>query len=212
MDKEWEKLEKLPAWQLTKVKSNKEVLTEQASSASQMTAVKVMEVIARLPGCAGQAADAVSAHTQVRMKDAPKKQKLKNPKSECLLRHKWPKSWSNIEDPVVPLERNVYGHPLAGLLRERQFEDVLLELGLAKVPNWECQFVHRKQWLFSSLYVDGIKMVGKKAAYESCVEETDETGRSLDEPTPFLDHVYLGCTQRECQAERNYYCAARNVL
>ena len=27
--------------------------------------------IARLPGCAGQAADAVSAHTQVKMKDAP---------------------------------------------------------------------------------------------------------------------------------------------
>ena len=30
------------------------VFTEQGSSASQMTAAKVMEVIARLPGCAGQ--------------------------------------------------------------------------------------------------------------------------------------------------------------
>ena len=48
------------------------VFTEQGSSASQMTAAKVMDVIARLPGCAGQAADAVSACTQVRMKDAPK--------------------------------------------------------------------------------------------------------------------------------------------
>ena len=27
-----------------------------------------------------------------------------------------------MEDPVVPLERNLYGHPLAGLLCERQFE------------------------------------------------------------------------------------------
>ena len=26
-----------------------------------------------------------------------------------------------MEDPVVPLERNLYGHPLAGLLWERQF-------------------------------------------------------------------------------------------
>ena len=32
-----------------------------------------------------------------------------------------------MEDPVVPLERNLYGHPLAGLLWERQFEKILLK-------------------------------------------------------------------------------------
>ena len=37
------------------------VFTEQGSSASQMTAAKVMDMKSRLPGCAGQAADAVSA-------------------------------------------------------------------------------------------------------------------------------------------------------
>ena len=79
-----------------------------------------------------------------------------------LPRHRWPKSRSNIEDPVVPLERNVYGHRLPGLLRERQFEEVLLELGWWQVPNWECLFVHRKQELFLSVYVDDIKMTGKK--------------------------------------------------
>ena len=45
---------------------------EQGSSASQMTAAKVMAVISRLPDCAGQAADAVSAYTQVKMTAAPK--------------------------------------------------------------------------------------------------------------------------------------------
>ena len=70
--------------------------------------------------CAGQAAHAVSAYTQANMKDAPKL--LKIPKTECpdiwicLPRHKWPKSWCSMEDPVVPLERNLHGHPLAGLL------------------------------------------------------------------------------------------------
>ena len=171
MDKEWEKLEKISAWNLTKVRSNKEVIdeartkgatvhfaslmdichlknaqldakhqkykgrvvlrgdivkddsgsyavfTEQGSSASQMTAAKVMDIISRLPGCGGQAADAVSACTQVKMKDTHKL--LKNPKSECpaiwirLPRHKWPKSWSSMEDPVVPLERKLHGHPLS---------------------------------------------------------------------------------------------------
>ena len=96
------------------------VFTEQGSSASHMTAAIVMDIISRLPGCAGQAADAVSAYTQVKMEDdAPKL--LNIPKSECpdiwirLPRHKWPTSWSSMEDPVVPLERNLCGHPLAGL-------------------------------------------------------------------------------------------------
>ena len=48
------------------------VFIEQGSSASQMTAAKVMGIISRLPGCAGQAADAVSSYTQVNMEDAPK--------------------------------------------------------------------------------------------------------------------------------------------
>ena len=118
-EREWDKLEKTLAWQLTKVRNKKEVIdearnesrkvhfaslmdlchlknselepkfqkykipveprgdtvkddsgsyalfTEHGSSASQMTAAKVMDVMASLPGCAGQAADAVSACTQV---------------------------------------------------------------------------------------------------------------------------------------------------
>ena len=79
-----------------------------------MTAAKIMDIISRLPGFDGQAADAVSAYTQVKMEDAHKL--LEIPKSECphiwirLPRHKWPKSWSSMEYPVVPLERNLYGH------------------------------------------------------------------------------------------------------
>ena len=46
------------------------VFSEQGSSASQMTAAKVVDVIARLPDCDGQAADAISAYTQVKMEDA----------------------------------------------------------------------------------------------------------------------------------------------
>ena len=54
------------------------VFTEQGSSASQMTASKVMHIISRLPLCAGQAADAISASTQVKMKDAHKLLKIQN--------------------------------------------------------------------------------------------------------------------------------------
>ena len=61
---------------------------------------------------------------------------------------------------MVLLERHLYG--LAGLLWERQFEEVQLDLRWEKVPSWECMFVHRKQGLFLSVYVDDIKMAGKK--------------------------------------------------
>ena len=130
------------------------IFTEQGSAASQMTTAKVMCAIARLPGCGGRGADAESAYTHVKMEDASASVQL--PKSECpdtwirLPRPNWPKSWSNIEEPVVPLERNLFGHPFAGLLWERQFEKVLLENGRENVPNWECLFVHRKQGLLLS--------------------------------------------------------------
>ena len=167
------------------------VFTEQGSSASQMTASKVMGVISRLPGCLAQAADAVSASTQVKVEEAPAL--LKIPKSECpdiLIRlpHKRPKSWSSMENPVVPLERNLYGHPLAGLLWERQFEKILLKHGWEKIPNWECLFVHREKGLFLSVYVDDIKLAGKKQnmnpMWKVLNKEVD-----LGEQTSFLDHV-----------------------
>ena len=72
------------------------------------------------------------------MEDAPTL--LKSPKSECpciwirLPRHNWPKSWTNIEDPVVPLERKFFGRPLAGLLWETQFEGSL-GTWVGKVPK-----------------------------------------------------------------------------
>ena len=81
----------------------------------------VMDVIARLPDCDGKATHAVCGYTEVKLEDAQKL--LKIPKSEecpdVWIRHpihKWPKSSEYIEDPLVPLERNLYGHPLAGLV------------------------------------------------------------------------------------------------
>ena len=155
------------------------VFTEKGSSAPQMTAAKVMDIISRLPGCSSQAADAVSAYTQVKIEDAPTLL-LKIPKSERqdiwirLPKHKWSKSWSSMEDPVVPLERNLYGHPLAGLLWERQFEKILLKYGWEKVLKWECLFVNRAKGLFLSVYVDDIKMAGKNRKHETDLENSDE--------------------------------------
>ena len=179
------------------------VLTEQGSSASQMTAARIMDIISRLPGCAGQGADAVSAYTQVKKEDVPKL--LKIPKSECpdiwirLPRHKWPKSWSSMEDPVVPLERNLCGHPLAGLLWETPFEKIPLKYGWEKVSKWECLFVHSEKGFFLSVYVDDIKLKQNIVPMWKVLNKEVDWG----EPTSFLDHVYLGCTQRQCEISKD---------
>ena len=107
------------------------VFTEQGSSASQMTAAKVMDIISRLPACDGQAADAVSAYTQVKMEDAHKLFKNQNRSVQTfgLVYHD---TNGQNHGPVWKtqlflLKGNLYGHSLAGLLWERQFEKILLK-------------------------------------------------------------------------------------
>ena len=182
------------------------VFTEQGSSASQMTAAKIMDIISRLPGCDGQAADAVSAETQVKMADAHKLLKFKNRSVQTFgsVYHdtNGQNHGSSMEDPVVLLERNLYGHPLAGLLWEKQFEKILLKHGWEKIPNWECLFVHREKGLFLSVYVDDIKLAGKKQnidpMWKLLNKEVD-----LGEPTSFLDNENLGCSQRQCEKSKD---------
>ena len=134
-----------------------------------MTAEKVMDFNSRLPVCAGRAADAISAYTQIKMEDAPSLVKI--PKSECpdiwirLPKHKCPKSCSSMEDRVVPLERNLYGHPLAGLflreaIRESSFKITVGE----KFQIGNAHSLTEKR-LFFSVYVDEKKTGWKETKY-----------------------------------------------
>ena len=86
-----------------------------------------------------------------------------------------------------------------------------LEHGWEKVPNWEFLFITRAKGLFLSVYVDGIKRAGKKhninPTWKILVKDVD-----LEEPTPCLDRVYLGCTQRECQISRDIVDKFRSVF
>ena len=102
----------------------------------------------------------------------------------------------------IPLERNLYGHPLAGLLWERQFEKILLKHGWEKIPNWECLFVHRGKGPSPPEYVDDIRLAGKKQNLDPMWKVLNKEV-DLGEPTSFLDHIYLGCTQRQCEISKD---------
>ena len=52
------------------------------------------------------------------------------------------------------------------------------------------------------MFVDDIKLAGKQKKHKSDVESTNKEV-DLGEPTSFLDHVNLGCTQRQCEISKD---------
>ena len=51
------------------------------------------------------------------------------------------------------------------------------------------------------MYVDDIKLAGKKQNLDPMWKVLKEV--DLGEPTYFMDHVYLGYTQRQCDTSKN---------
>ena len=173
-----------------------------------MTAAKVMDIISRLQGCAGQAADSVSAYTQVKMEDAPKLFKIS---TIGMSRHLDSSSTTQNDlnhGPVsttqlfllngsctVILWQDYYGK---GNLRKSYLSPVG-----RRFPIGNVLFVHRQKGWFLSVYVDDIKLSGKK--HNIVIECADVLNEEVDlgEPTSFFDHVFLGCIQRQCEISRD---------
>ena len=85
-----------------------------------------------------------------------------------ITRHKWRKSLANIGDLMVPLERKLHGHPLAGLLWERQFEEILLDVDGTKDQIGMSVCSSKQQGLFLSVHVDDMKMAWKSRVWLPC--------------------------------------------
>ena len=191
------------------------IFTEQGASASNMAAAKFMDAIARMPGNDGEDSDAVGAYTQVRLSDAAKllgKDDVITETWISLPPHRRPKSWANIQDPVCPLELNLYGHPLAGLLWEIHQESILLKSGFVKVKGWECLYVNRPKMLFISAYVDDYKMAGKKCNIKPMWDQLRKEGLDLEPSVSLKSNVYLGCGQREVKPDLPLIAAKREMF
>ena len=268
VDKEWEKLEKNPAWDTTRVRSKSEVIdeartkgikvhfgslmdmchlknaefgakhqkykgrvvlrgdivkddsgsyavfTEQGSSASQMTAAKVMDIISTLPRCAGQAADAVSAYTQVKMEDAHKN--IENSQigvsrhldssttTQNGLNHGpvWKtQSFLLSEICTVILWQDCYGQ---GNLRKSYWNTVG-----RRVPTGECLFVHRQKRVIL-ICVCGWHKIGWKEKNIDPMWKLLNKEVDLGEPTSFLDHEYLGMHSKTMWNKQRYCWQLQN--
>ena len=167
-----------------------------------MTAARVMDIISRLPGFAGQAADTVFAYTQVKMEDAPKL--LKIPNSECPvyqdtsgLNHGpvWKiQSFLLSEICTVILWQDYYGK---SNLRKSYWNTVGRKFPIGNAYSYIVT-----NGFFLSVFVDDIKLTGKKQnidpVWKVLNKEVD-----FGEPTSFLDHVYLGWSQRQCELSKD---------
>ena len=142
------------------------VFTEQGSSATQTTAAKVMDIVSRFPGCAGQAADVrmsrcLDTSTTTHM-------------AQTMVQYGRPSRSSRKESVRSILLQDSYG--------KGNFEKVLLEHGWETVLSWECLFVNRARGLFLSVYEDDVKLAGKteniEPTWKILLEDVD-----LGEPT-----------------------------
>ena len=122
------------------------VFSEQGTSSSHMAATKFIDAIARMPGMDGEDSDAMSAHTQVELKNVSKflgKGCQFIDAWVTLPRYLVPDEFQHLEFPVCPLCRNLYGHKLAGLLWQKFAEDIIInKLKFECVQEWECLYYH----------------------------------------------------------------------
>ena len=153
------------------------VFAEQDSSASQMTVAKVMDVIAKLPRYAGQAADAVSVCNRVKIQDTPRL--FQTPESG-MSRRLFGYVFHDINGRAHGQTLKIQWSSRTKFVRNSTYlSEVPWKLGWKKVLNWDCMFVYRKQGLFLSVNKDDINMTGKKQKMTSMWEGS-------------CDNVYLG--------------------
>jgi hypothetical protein len=185
------------------------VFTELKTTASLLAASKMMDVIARFPGCKGEDSDAVKAYRQVRL-DKEYIEELMGVGGKSIHPETWisipkdrqPTWWrtKGFKNPVVKLKLNLYGHPIAGLLWEKHCHRAIKKAGFEKIQGWEGVFFHREKMLFLSVYVDDFRMAG-------CSENmtdmwiTLQQDLHLDPPVPSNQSPYLGCQQHTVSVE-----------
>ena len=102
-----------------------------------------------------------------------------------------------MEDLVVPLERNLYGHPWQDCYGKGKLRKSYCSMVGRRFPIGNA-FSYTAKKGYSYLCVDDIKLAGKKPNIDPMWKVLDKEV-DLGEPTSFLDDVYLGCTQRQCE-------------
>ena len=166
-----------------------------------MTAAKFMDIISRLPGCAGQAADAVSAYTQIENGRCSK-----TIESFITGMSRQMDSSSTTQMAKIMVQ---YGRPSRSSWKKcvwSSFGRTVLGKAICKNSSWNTlgrkfpignvfSYIVKKGFSYQCMRMTQ-KLVGKKqnlnSVWKALNKEVD-----MGNPRSFFDHVYLMCTQRQ---------------
>ena len=127
-----------------------------------------------------------------------------------LPKHKWPKSWSSMQDPVVLLEPNPVGASSGRIIVEKAIRESSTGTRYT-VWNKAGMFFAKPRKKAILVCVCGRHERDWKQNIDPCrkvlVKEVE-----LGEPTFFLDQGYLGCTQRRCETSKDIVAKYRNMF
>ena len=105
----------------------------------------------------------------------------------------------NFKSPVLPLERNSYGHSSADSLRERPISKrSLRKMDGDKVLVWEV-LPSAPSTRTLPIRMRTISKIGRKKKNPKPMWRRVPKRVVLEKPTQFLNPVDLGCTQRGCE-------------
>ena len=181
-----------------------------------MTAAKVMDIISRLPGYDGQAADAVSAYSQVKMEDASKLLKIPISEKVQTFGFVYHDTHGLNHGPVWKIQLFLLNGTCTVIL----WQDLIGKGNVRKsyrstvgtrfqIGN-ACSYTVKKG-LFLSLYVDDIKNGWNEAklfpTWKILMQDVD-----LGQPTSFLDHVFWGCSENVCQRSKDIVANHREMF
>ena len=170
-----------------------------------MTAAKNMDIVSRLPGCSGKAADAVSAYAQEKWEMLTNYSKFQN-RSVQTFGFVYHDTTGEHHGPVWKTKSFLLSQICTVILWQDYCGKVIWENPIAArlERGFQLGMLIRTPWKRVNLIcVCGWHKIGWKETKHWSYVESMNKEVYLGEPTSFLDHVYLGCSQRQCKISQN---------
>ena len=185
------------------------LFNELGSSPATLEGSKAVDAFGRLPGHVIEQADASAAYTQALMGTTTPGAKEAQEEAYQVKTQTWvrlpeearpklpngtDKWWAEgIRDPVVPMQKALYGHPDAGGYWERHCEAHLRTCGFVPVTNWPSMFWNDELKCLLMVYVDDFKMSGPPKGLK---EAWIRIKKGIETDGPKEVNKCLGCLHR----------------
>ena len=167
-------------------------LTERGSSASQMTAAQVRRSLQDYLSVMDKQLMPFQHTLRPKWRTLPAYSKFLSQNVQTygyVFHDKWPKSWSDIEDPVVPLERNLYGHPSGRIGTGKTTRGSSVGTWMGKSTELRMSFCSSKNKDYSYRYTwMTLKWLGSNRTWVPC-------GRNYWKTLTLTDQLHFSITK-----------------